>query len=312
MNRNAQKVVMVAAALAATACSDFLTTRRTGINADLAVAFATVPTGYAMTQSTYDNASEGTGPFFPGGPFGGLGRGPGPGMGGGFGPMIGGGLGGDFLGGPGLGRDLGHGRHGDPKFDDSACTFNSATGRVECPPVTDRGLTITKSIAFTDAAGKAQTAFDSVTTNTINSKVSVAGTIVRHDSATSVISNASDRTVGGLAKGSTTHTVNGTAAGREVTTGKDGSGATFTATRTAADTTRAVSIPVTDSKTYPTAGTVIREMHVSVVRSSGTTTSNRREVITYDGSATAKMVITQDGTTKTCTLPLPFGRPTCA
>jgi hypothetical protein len=34
-------------------------------------------------------------------------------------------------------------------------------------------------------------------------------------------------------------------------------------------------------------------------------------VITYDGTATAKVVITQDGTTQNCTLPLPRGRLTC-
>jgi hypothetical protein len=40
-------------------------------------------------------------------------------------------------------------------------------------------------------------------------------------------------------------------------------------------------------------------------------TSSRREVITYDGSTTAKVVITEDGTTQNCTLPLPFGRLSC-
>jgi hypothetical protein len=40
-------------------------------------------------------------------------------------------------------------------------------------------------------------------------------------------------------------------------------------------------------------------------------TTTRREVITYDGSATAKVVITHDGTTQNCTLPLPFGHLTC-
>jgi len=40
-------------------------------------------------------------------------------------------------------------------------------------------------------------------------------------------------------------------------------------------------------------------------------TKSRREVITYDGSSTAKVVITKDGTTKNCTLPLPFGRLQC-
>lgn len=312
--KRTQLTLVTAAALATAACSDFLSSRTTrATNPDLAVAFATVPVGYSMAQTTYDQSAEGIGPFFPRGMMGGLGHGPGPGMGGGFGPMIGGGLGGAFLGGFGLGRDFGHGHHfGDPDLDDDDnCTFSAATSRVTCPPVTEHGLTITRSIAFTDATGKAQSAFDTATTNTINTRVTVTGTITRRDSATSVINNASDRTVGGLAKGSTQHTVNGTAAGNEVTTGKDSTG-TFTATRQASDTVSGVVIPVSSTEhAFPTAGTIIRRMSVSVTRAGATTTSSRREVITYDGSSTAHLVVTQDGTTKTCTLPLPFGRPTC-
>ena len=44
----------------------------------------------------------------------------------------------------------------------------------------------------------------------------------------------------------------------------------------------------------------------------GSTTKERREVVTYNGTATASLVITQDGTTKTCTLPLPHGKPSCS
>jgi hypothetical protein len=33
--------------------------------------------------------------------------------------------------------------------------------------------------------------------------------------------------------------------------------------------------------------------------------------VTYDGSDTATIVITRNGDTQTCTLPLPRGRPTC-
>ena len=40
--------------------------------------------------------------------------------------------------------------------------------------------------------------------------------------------------------------------------------------------------------------------------------STRREVITYDGSNTAKIVITHDTKTKNCTLPLPHGHLTCS
>jgi hypothetical protein len=35
-------------------------------------------------------------------------------------------------------------------------------------------------------------------------------------------------------------------------------------------------------------------------------------VVTYDGTATAKVVITRDGTTRNCTVALPRGRPSCS
>jgi hypothetical protein len=38
---------------------------------------------------------------------------------------------------------------------------------------------------------------------------------------------------------------------------------------------------------------------------------SRREVITYNGTSTATIVITENGATKTCQLPLPHGRPNC-
>jgi len=39
---------------------------------------------------------------------------------------------------------------------------------------------------------------------------------------------------------------------------------------------------------------------------------SRREVITYDGSATAKVEITENGTTRNCTRPLPRGPLSCS
>jgi len=308
-------VLAMALAVCAAACRDSLSSSSRSVllaNTSLAGAFATVPVGYTSAQTTYDASAEGAGPFFPGGPMDGLGHGPGPGLGGGMGPMIGGGLGMDFLGGPGLGHDFGHGPRGDPDLDDSSCAYSASTGRVTCAPVTDRGLTITRSSSYTDASGAPQSAFDSLTTNAINTQVSVSGTITRRDSSTTTINDASDRTVSGLAKGSTQHVVNGTAAGSELSTGRDNAG-TFTALRASADTIRGVTIPVSDvGHLYPTAGTIIRVMSVTLTPAGGmATTSTRREVVTYNGTSTAQMVITQDGTTKTCSLPMPFGRPTC-
>ena len=314
MHRTLRAIVTIGAVVTAAACSDSLSPNRNAVatNPALSAAFATVPTGFTNTQNTFDASAEGTAPWFPGAPHGGMGHDEGPGLGGGMHDMIGGGLRGDFLGGLGLGFGFGHGRRGDSDLDDGNCTFNAASGRVVCDPVVRDGITIVRSAAYTNAAGTAQAAFDSITTNSINTRVDVSGTRTRHDSATSTISSKSDRTVGGLAKGSTQHTVNGTAAGSETTNGKDSAG-TFVAVRTAADTTRGVIIPVvTTGHTYPTAGTIIRVMTVTVTHTGQAAQgSNRREVVTYDGTATAHLVITQDGTTKTCTLPLPFGRPTC-
>lgn len=313
MRSTVRFTLITATVVAAAACGDLATANKSAPSAALAAAFTTVPVGFSSTENSYDSSAAPLGAgWFPRAPMGGMGRQEGPMLGGGFGPMIGGGLGADFLGGLGLGRGFGHGRFGDPDIDDGNCAFVAATGRVTCTIVTRGGLTIMRSVAFTDAAGAVQGAFDSVTTNTIDTQISVTGTMTRRDSSTTTVSNASDRTVGGLAQGSTQHTVNGTATGSETTNGKDTTG-TFVAVRMVGDTTTGVIVPVvTSGRTYPIAGTIIRAMSVSLTYAGhAAQTASRREVITYDGSATAQLVITQNGTTKTCSLPLPFGKPTC-
>src|SRR5690606_36876992 len=130
--------------------------------------------------------------------------------------------------------------------------------------------------------------------------------------ATTTIDAHSDRTVVGLALGSTERIVNGVSRGEENTTGKRRDGAEYTALRVAGDTISDLVVPVTDDRpTYPIAGTVVREMTVTVTSGDNTTVRNRREVITYDGSSTATAVITQNGETKTCKMPLPRGHLIC-
>ena len=198
---------------------------------------------------------------------------------------------------------------------DSSCTYSATTGLVTCGPTTTRdGLVVTRVSKYTTAAGATQAKLDS-TTNTATTTVTVTGTATRRDSSKSVVNQSSTQTVTGLAKGSTQRTVNGASAGTETTTGTSSQGA-FTAQRVTGDTIKAVVIPVPASTaagpTYPTAGMVIRAMSATVtIAGQSPATSSRREVITYDGTATAKVVITQDGTTQNCTLPLPHGRLTC-
>jgi hypothetical protein len=79
------------------------------------------------------------------------------------------------------------------------------------------------------------------------------------------------------------------------------------------DTINNVVIPVqAGNGAYPTSGTLIRSMQATLTYEGQTpVTSTRREVVTYNGTTTATVVITRDGVTQTCSLPLPHGRPVC-
>lgn len=274
------------------------------LSLSMASAFSSTPAGFDQLNTSFDAASPG-GPFEPlfdmhghgmGGPHG-MGH-DGPGFGLGF---MGGGLGGPFLG-DGLRRFPG----------DTSCSFSSGTGLVTCS-TSRNGLTITRVSKYTTGSGQAQPKIDS-TTNTVATTVTVSGTVTRRDSSTSVISESSNETISGLAPGSANRTVDGTSAGSETTTGTSPQGA-FTAKRIAGDTIKGVVIPVPTSTTrfpFPTAGSIVRAMSVTVTLSGNSpTTSTRREAISYDGSDTAKVVITHDGTTQNCKLPLPRGRLIC-
>ncbi len=298
MSQQFARILAVSLVVVGGACAERSSTAPNVDATSLAGAFASAPLGYDMAQSSFD-ASGGTSGWAPRRDH----------FGGGF---MGGGLSMLFMGG-GFGEGFGRGRYGDDIFAGS-CTFNAADGRVECAPLNFNGITVVRSVAFTDASGKVQAAFDSLT-NAIDTRVSVSGRVVRRDSDVTTFADSSDRSVSGLVKGSTLRVVNGTSAGTETTVGRDSAGQ-FTAVRTVGDTTRNVTIPVSATNMMmfmvPTAGTVIRQMEASLTYTGKTpVTASRREVVTYNGSDTASVVITQNGTTKTCKLPLPRGRLIC-
>ena len=277
-----------------------------GPNAFLSdLAFSSAPAGLDLVSSSYATSSDN------GMPWGGPGRGPGggPGMGG----FMGGGLDDAFIGSAAPGR----GPHGGP-FGiriDASCVFAAGAGDLTCGPTVKNGLTVTSIYTIKNAAGAAQSAIDSVTTNSIRVRTTVTGTATRsrEGTVTATVNNTGDRTVTGLAVGSTQRTVNGTSRGNETATGTNRDGKTFSSVRTAADTTTGLVIPVSaTAQTYPTAGTVIRRMKVIMTIDGSSSTKERREVLTYNGTATAKLQITDNGTTKNCTVALPRGRPNCS
>jgi len=310
------RALLLAALASTVACGESGAPSLSDNGSATAGGFSSLPIGFSYVQSTFGDSAGGDTVDWAPGDSGGPGRhmhghgpaGPGSGMMcGGMGGFIGSGFG---LG-PGLG--LGWGRtEGNGALPDD-CTYDGATGRVECPPEERDGLTVIRSAAYSDAAGATQQAFDSTTTNTVNIRLAVGGTRLRRDGDTSTVQHESDRTVSGLAKGSE-RTVQGTSAGSETTTGTDSSGA-FTAVRVIGDTLSGVVIAVDSSggPAYPTADTSRRGMRVTVTYAGQVpSTSTRQEIVTFDGSSTAAVVITQDGETRTCSQPIPRGPLTCS
>lgn len=273
----------------------------------MGTAFNSVPAGFEEVQSSFaGSADSARGPWAPDGRGrGGRGRG-GPGLDG----MMGGGMGPGFLGDVGVGHGFGRGPFGNPGAD-SNCVFAASTGNVTCAPVTRNGLTITRTASYKTKTGVAQAKPDS-TTDFARVLIAVTGTRSR-ENVTAVVNHTSDRTVTGLSSGSTSRTINGTSAGSENTTGTNSTG-TFTSDRISGDTVKALVVPVQDGKpTYPTSGSVTRRIKVTVTPAGGTAqVSDRREVITYNGTATATLVITENGVTKNCTVALPRGKPSCS
>jgi hypothetical protein len=328
-------------ASAGLACADATSRSASSLTSTaLTAALSSVPVGYGDLSSSYvgsSGASAGTAAFFLGG-----------GREASFdhGSLMGGGLQDAFAGAVGF-----NGRSGlrGPFGGGVSCTstFDAAIGRVVCAPVTTNGVTTNRSVRYTDASGAVQQTFDSLLTNTVNVQSTVSGTIVYDraaDSATTsdrgqhcygrgrgaagrllgdtstiltastTLSSSSTRTVSGLASGSGQRAVDGASAGTESTTGTSSRGS-FTASRVVGDTSSGVIIPVATSTTasYPTAGTVIRSIKATLQYSGESPVSlERREVITYDGSAVARIAVTENGTTSSCTRALPRGRLVCS
>lgn len=301
MIRTSFRILTAAAIVATVACSDSTTTP-SNLSSLLIPAFQSTPAGYSSTDNSFSSGSDAGIPWRPdknarddGG-------------------MMGGGLRPEFFGGMGLARGWDRGPFGLSDFP-TICVFSSTTGRVTCPDVTTRkGLTISRSFEFMDASGAAQQV-PGTTTNSINEQVTVSGTVTRDQGEiTSQVQENSDRTVSGLAAGSTQRTVNGKSFASEQSSGKTDDGTSFTSSRVAGDTVSGLVVPLQDGRpTFPTAGTIAREITVTLNVSGKTpVTASRQELITFDGSSTAKVVITKDGKTKNCTMPLPFGKLQCS
>jgi len=312
MTRSSSRIMIAAAMVSLAACSDSATSP----NEELVdVTFLTPLAGFSEINSSFAAGEAPPEAFMPGmrrgpglagphGPRGGFGM-----MGGPGGGVMGGGLDLAFAGGIPHGRGPRNGPFGD-NSNHNGCSFSSETGDVTCTH-NRAGIEIVRIMSWKTLDGTAQPRPND-DTHSARARITAVGTLTGRLGNTSVIDNESDRLVTGLESGATQRTVDGESRGSEVTTGTNREGQEFTATRIGGDTVVGVIVPLEDNRpTYPIAGVVTRSITATMTVDGNTSTRSRREVITYDGSATATVVITVNGETKTCTMPLPRGRLVC-
>ena len=296
-------VASIAAAAAACSGSNEPSAPANGLTVDMSSAFSSAPAGFDQLSTSF-NGSSATTAFFPsmdrdggGGAFGFSPFPKGPGFGIGF---MGGGLANAFMG-DGIGFFLSH--------DSDDCTYDATSGIHTCTATKRDGLTITRTLKFSEKGGTPEQKFDSLTDG-VTLTTAVSGTETRRDSSSSTVTESSTASVTGLAAPSAGRIVNASSLGTEKTNGNSFFGP-WVATRTVGDTTTALTYK-SGGPLYPSSGTVVRAMNITAsLNGAAPVMSNRKEVITYDGSATAKVVITHNDSTQNCTLPLPFGRLTC-
>ena len=183
------------------------------------------------------------------------------------------------------------------------CRHSPSTGRSECPTMRDpRGLTVTRSVAFYDAQGNQQEAFDPATTDRINTRIEAEWSM-RSQMSEVASHRTGDYTVSGLTRADGRITHNGVGAGTEVhvMTGRWG---TVRMERQLADTVRDVVIDRRPrAPRWPLSGTEIHVMHgtrTDAGPSSEALVIDHRVTITYDGTSVVRMTLTANGRTSVC------------
>jgi hypothetical protein len=193
----------------------------------------------------------------------------------------------------------------------SACAFVAATGRIECAPLTRGGLTVTRSIAFRDAAGAAQPA-RTETTVSANTRIGVAGTVPLPRGAITVV-RSSDLTVSGLGRTSTSHTLNGIETGSTSGRMTTDRGSVDVSETSKSQTENVVVRVPAGPGSWPLSGTTTRSGTTTATRTGTTEThsSSWSERVTWTGTSVVNVTITRDGRTRTCTRDLAARTTTC-
>jgi hypothetical protein len=198
-----------------------------------------------------------------------------------------------------------------PTASSANCTYTNpvgnptltATGRWNCAPIVEKGITTVRSYAFYDAAGQPMYALDNLKTASVNYQFSMNGAVSRDSTFSGVLHRTRNVTVSGLLGAETTRRWDGFGVSADTNTHKDAISTRRYAGKSA-DSVKAVVYPQPRTPgSYPLSGSTIRVVSYTVTstgRGTETRSVDRRVVTTYNGTALARI---QSGSV-TCTLHL--------
>ncbi len=183
------------------------------------------------------------------------------------------------------------------------CAFDAPSGRFVCPTLTRENMTMSRSYAFMDGNGQAQSAYDGTTTASANFRSTMSGAIGR-DNWSATISRERDMTVSGLEGAETQHTINGVGSNTESRSRHTDDGVrTYTMTSVATFTN--VVIPFPRSRgAWPLSGTITREVSATRDGDQASQSRQRTATLTFNGTRFATLVVGD----RTFTVDLASGR----
>jgi hypothetical protein len=197
-----------------------------------------------------------------------------------------------------------NGTSGQASFDAISPTCSFAAGRYTCSAATERGLNVTRSFAFYDAAGQPLQVFDSTKVESVNFQAQIDGSFQRDLVWTAGVHRTRNNTVSGLISMKPQRKWNGVGSGADTVShiGLDG---IRTLAGHAVDTVTNVVMPgKAATSQIPLSGTVVvvADYTASLQGATGTVSKQvtRRVVVTFNGTVTPTLQVGN----LTCTLHL--------
>ena len=181
------------------------------------------------------------------------------------------------------------------------CPFEAASGRFVCPVISANGRTMSRSYAFADAAGNAQSAYNATTTESANFRSMMSGAVAR-EGWSATMSHDRDMTVSGLSGAETSHTINGTGSSAQTRSRHTDAGdRTYSMSSLATFANVVVPFPRTRGA-WPVSGTITRT--ITATRDGDAATHTRTTTTTFNGTRFATLTVGD----RTFTLDLATGR----